>query len=172
MLAGVICRKWATIICRSCCTGSGIPLHEVFRELKYTWMFSAPKCHFCGKVFCNTDTLQYHSSECHPDEIGKLTFSCRYCLKCFPTDLALQGHVESSYTGLQKYLCKWCGRRFRENYLPEHYRIDQHIPHECEFWGRFEHELHELQFIQLRVFFTAKNCTLLRTPLHCCCLIL
>ena len=87
-------------------------------------------CQFCGKVFCNANTLQDHLSEIHPE---KLTFSCRYCLKGFPTDLALQGHVKSSHT---KYMCQWCGRSFPKSYLPEHYRIHQQIPHKCEICGK------------------------------------
>ena len=93
----------------------------------------AHTCQFCGKVFCITDTLQDHLSEIHPDQIGKLTFSCRYCLKCFPTDLALQDHVKSSHsTSSPKYLCQWCGRSFPKQYLPQHFRIHQQIPHKCE----------------------------------------
>ena len=92
----------------------------------------AHTCQFCGKVFCNTDTLQDHLSEIHQDQIGKLTFSCRHCLKRYPTDLALQGHVKSSHTSSPKYMCQWCGRSFPKKYLPEHFRIHQQIPHKCE----------------------------------------
>ena len=90
----------------------------------------AHTCQFCGKIFCNADTLQDHLSELYPE---KLTFSCRYCLKGFPTDLALQGHVKSSHT---KYMCQWCGRSFPKRYLPEHFRIHQQIPHKCEICGK------------------------------------
>ena len=88
-------------------------------------------CQLCGKI-CNADTLQDHLSEIHPE---KLTFSCRYCLKGFPTDLALQGHVKSSHT---KYMCQWCGRSFPKSYLPEHFRIHQRpeVPHKCEICGK------------------------------------
>ena len=97
----------------------------------------AHKCQFCTKVFRDTDSLQYHVSEYHPDQIEKLTFSCcKYCLKWFPTDVALQRHVESSHTSLQSGMCEWCGRRFRKEYLPEHYRIHQQIPHECEICAK------------------------------------
>ena len=99
----------------------------------------AHTCYFCGKVFCNSsaETLQDHLSEIHPDQLEKLTFCCRYCLKGFPTDLALQDHVKSSHsTSSPKYLCQWCGRSFPKKYLPEHFRIHQQIPHKCEICGK------------------------------------
>ena len=99
----------------------------------------AHTCYFCGKVFRNSsaETLQDHLSEIHPDQIGKLTFSCRYCLKGFPTDLALQDHVKLSHrTSSPKYMCEWCGRSFPKKYLPEHYRVHQQIPHKCEICGK------------------------------------
>ena len=48
----------------------------------------AHKCRFCDKVFCDTDTLQHHTSEIHPEQLQ--TFS-----SIFPTDFA---HMESSDT--------------------------------------------------------------------------
>ena len=86
----------------------------------------AHKCRFCDKVFCDTDTLQHHTSEIHPEQLQ--TFS-----SIFPTDFA---HMESSDTSPPKYMCQWCGRSFTKYYLPEHYRIHQQIPHECEFCGK------------------------------------
>ena len=86
----------------------------------------AHKCQFCDKVFRDTDTLQHHTSEIHPEQLQ--TFS-----SIFPTDLA---HMESSHTSPPKYMCQWCGRSFTKYYLPEHYRIHQQIPHECEFCGK------------------------------------
>ena len=97
---------------------------------------NAHECQFCGKVFRYADTLQDHASEYHPDQLEKLTFSCRDCLKWFPTELALQGHMESSHTGPPKCMCEWCGRTVRKSYLPEHYRIHQQIPHDCEFCSK------------------------------------
>ena len=94
------------------------------------------KCQFCDKVFRYADTLQDHTSEYHPDQLEKLTFSCRDCLKWFPTELALQGHMESSHSGPPKCMCEWCGRTVRKDYLPEHYRIHQQIPHNCEFCSK------------------------------------
>ena len=86
----------------------------------------AHKCRFCDKVFCDTDTLQHHTSEIHPEQLQ--TFS-----SIFPTDFA---HMESSDASPPKYMCQWCGRSFTKYYLPEHYRIHQQIPHECEFCGK------------------------------------
>ena len=118
--------------CEHCSkSASGLANHER-SHFAHTW-------YFCGKVFRNSsaDTLQDHLSEIHPDQIGKLTFSCRYCLKGFPTDLALQGHVKSSHSiSSPKYMCEWCGRSFQKLYLPEHYRIHQQIPHKCEICGK------------------------------------
>ena len=114
-----------------CTSSSGLVNHERSHF--------AHTCYFCGKVFRNssTDTLQDHLSEIHPDQIGKLTSSCRYCLMGFPTDLALQDHVKSSHsTSSPKYMCQWCGRSFPKRYFPEHYRIHQQIPHKCEICGK------------------------------------
>ena len=86
----------------------------------------AHKCRFCDKVFRDTDTLQHHTSEIHREQLQ--TYS-----SMFPTDLA---HMESSHTSPPKYMCQWCGRSFTKYYLPEHYRIHQQIPHECEFCGK------------------------------------
>ena len=116
---------------RVCKSTSGLTTHERSHF--------AHTCYFCGKVFRNSsaDTLQDHLSEIHPDRIGKLTFNCRYCLKGFPSDLALQGHVKSSHsTSSPKYMCEWCGRSFPKSYLPEHYRVHQQIPHKCEICGK------------------------------------
>ena len=68
---------------------------------------------------------------CKPEDIN-----CRYCLKWFPTDVALRSHVESSHTSLTKNMCEWCGRTFRKEYLLMHYRIHQQIPHKCEVCGK------------------------------------
>ena len=110
-----------------CKSASGLAIHQ--RSHTAT-------CQFCGKVFRSTDTLRDHLSEVHPDQLEKLPFSCGFCLKCFPTDLALQGHVESSRTSTPKYMCKWCGRSVRKYYLPEHYRIHQQIPRACKLCGK------------------------------------
>ena len=94
------------------------------------------KCQFCDKVFRYANTLQDHTSQYHRDQLEKLMFSCRDCLKWFPTEMALQGHMESSHSGPPKCMCEWCGRTVGKNYLPEHYRIHQQIPHDCEFCSK------------------------------------
>ena len=93
------------------------------------------KCQFCGKVFLDTNTLEDHFSEHHPEQ-EKLTHRCSDSLKCFPTVIALRGHMESSHSNQKECMCEWCGRMFGKSYLPEHYRIHQQIPHKCEFCGK------------------------------------
>ena len=112
-----------------CKSASGLTSHRKSHRKSH-------KCQFCDKVFRYADTLQDHTSEYHPDQLEKLTFSCRDCLKWFPTELALQGHMESSHSGPPKCMCEWCGRTVGKNYLPEHYRIHQQIPHNCEFCSK------------------------------------
>ena len=112
-----------------CKSASGLTSHRMSHRKSH-------KCQFCDKVFRHADTLQDHTSEYHPDQLEKLTFSCRDCLKWFPTELALQGHMESSHSGPPKCMCEWCGRTVGKNYLPEHYRIHQQIPHNCEFCSK------------------------------------
>ena len=112
-----------------CKSASGLTSHRKSHRKSH-------KCQFCDKVFCYADTLQDHTSEYHRDQLEKLTFSCKDCLKWFPTELALQGHMESSHTSSPKCMCEWCGRTIRKDYLPEHYRIHQQIPHDCEFCSK------------------------------------
>ena len=112
-----------------CKSASGITNHRKSHRKSH-------KCQFCDKVFRYADSLQDHTSQCHPDQLEKLTFSCRDCLKWFPTELALQGHMESSHTSSPKCMCEWCGRTVGKYYLTEHYRIHQQIPHNCEFCGK------------------------------------
>ena len=86
-----------------CKSASGITNHRKSHRKSH-------KCQFCDKVFRYTDSLRDHTSQCHPEQLEKLTFSCRDCLKWFPTELALQDHMESSHTGPPKCMCEWCGR--------------------------------------------------------------
>ena len=112
-----------------CKSASGLTSHRKSHRKSH-------KCQFCDKVFRYADSLRDHSSEYHPDQLEKLTFSCRDCLKWFPTELALQGHMESSHSGPPKCMCEWCGRTVGKYYLTEHYKIHQQIAHDCEFCSK------------------------------------
>ena len=89
------------------------------------------QCKLCHKHFGFKSSLNHHlKTKSHAKSVAKRSESgdsckpedinCRYCLKWFPTDVALQSHVESSHTSLKKNMCEWCGRTFRKEYLLEH----------------------------------------------------
>ena len=105
------------------------------------------QCKLCHKHFGHTSSLYRHlKTRSHAKSVAKRSESgdsckpedinCRYCLKWFPTHVALRSHMESSHTSLKKNMCEWCGRTFRKDYLLMHYRIHQQIPHEYEVCGK------------------------------------
>lgn len=113
---------------RICKNANGLTLHERSHFVH--------NCKFCDQVFCNPSILQEHVAEHHPDQTNH-AFKCVYCSKSFPTDTAVKQHVESSHDLDKPYMCEWCGRTFRHKaYLPEHFKIHQQIPHECELCGK------------------------------------
>ncbi len=92
----------------------------------------ACSCQFCGQKFsyhfslrqhivkcsgnqkCNKDTVE--SIKIHdPQEVNKsrVTFSCDFCDKCFPTRFMLKDHRDSVH-GTRKHECDICGRKYSQ----------------------------------------------------------